>query len=238
LSAPTIFDETLYFTTVESRLVALNIKTGNVDWEKQYPLPLSSKFSIRGHGQPVVSGGRIHVGFSDGVFRVFSVKKKSLIWEYKLTEGKGPFYDVDMEPLVTEEGSIYIASYQGELVSLSKSGKLIWKNEIGSGVNLKLNGDILYASSTDGNVYALGKNKGTIIWETKLNTGNLTAPALHNSTLVVGTSEKLIYFINATNGDIMARRFAKKGVSTNPLISDGRLYYLSNGGLLYCLKLT
>lgn len=237
LSAPAVSEGRIYLTSLEGRLMALDSLSGSVLWQKDYPVPLGQKFSIRLHSTPVISGKNILVGFSDGALRAFNKVSGVLEWEKNLASPHARFLDVDMPVLVDKAGLIYAASFSGFLYCLNQQGAEIWKKDIGSGVHLLLEGTRLFMSGSNGVLYALDAKTGATLWERKLETGALTAPSLFHSTLVVGTSEKLIYFIHTASGDIMARRFTKKGISGDPVIHGNRLYYLSDGGLLYCLEL-
>lgn len=240
LAEPVVSGDRLFVVTLEGRVVCLDVQEGKILWERGRQSP-SLTMTILGNSPPVVDpqGGRIFAGFSDGVLWSLSAVDGSLLWEKSLGRPGLGFEDVDGAPWVDGD-RICVATFDpsgGGLFALSKkNGQILWNREIGSGVPIVGEGESLIVSGSNGHLYALNKKDGQKIWEVKVGEGALTRPVLYKDLVVVGLSGSTINFVDRENGHLIARRFARKGIYSEPLVEGDRIYYLSNGGRLYSLK--
>lgn len=246
-SAPAITPsgDRLFAVTMEGKIFALNAEDGQMIWQKEYTLPShSSEFGeivIRGTADPVLDENRLYVAFADGLFWALSQKDGKVLWEKKLGTQKG-FNDID-GPALIEQDRLYTASFEGNLISFSrKEGKILWSQEIGSAVKMLMVHEetkaekTLFVSGTDSHLYALDPKSGKIIWKLLVGKGALTSPIYYKGIIAVGLSSGTMNFIDAQSGKLIIRRFAKKGISSNPILDDDKIYFLSNGGRLYSLR--
>ncbi len=257
LTPPAASSGALYVATVEGRVVSLNPEDGSLLWEVSHALPDDLRMTIRGNSPPLLDDqGNLYVGFSDGLFWCLRAKTGKPVWQVTLgsrTLGSRTlgsmtlgsmtlptsigFRDIDGTPSIDKE-RIYLTTWEGPLVALSrKNGRVLWSYPAGSAVALISNGDLLYLSDSNGSLHAIDKKEGKGLWQTKVGEGALTAPVVYRDRLAVGLSSSTMNFLNATNGKLIARRFARKGISSHPLLDGDRLYYFSNGGRLYSLKM-
>ena len=249
LSAPTLRGDKVYVASLEGKVSAFNLSDGKMIWQKEAAfenIPQADfPLSIRGNSPPTLdpSGKVLFVGFANGTLLALSASDGHKIWERTFQKEKKSFADIDGAPLAEGE-TLYIATYDGGLFALSqKSGAPLWSREIGSGVDLRSAGKNLLVSGSNGHLYAINKKDGTTVWETRIGEGALTAPVFYQNLVAVGLSDKTIHFVSLDNGKILARRFARKGVSSDPIIvtdengKGAKIFYLSNGGRLYSLKL-
>ncbi len=236
LTAPAVSGGRLYVTTVEGEVASVNAEDGKIVWQRERPVePL--KLTVRGNSPPVLEEGsnRLFVGYADGMLQALSASDGRLLWE-KSFGRKGRFDDIDGAPMVDAD-RLYVATFDGSLLALSnKNGNLLWSQEIGSAVRMIAKDDILYVSGSEGYLYALNKRDGSKIWESKIGKGALTAPVLYKDILAVGLSEETMNFVHSGDGHVIARRFAKKGIYSDPIVEGNHIYYLSNGGRLYSLR--
>ncbi|MBI2982037.1 MAG: PQQ-binding-like beta-propeller repeat protein [Deltaproteobacteria bacterium] len=235
LTAPAIRGDQLFVATVEGRVVSLSMGEGTVLWERQHSArPL--QMTIRGNSTPVLdSAGNLYVGFSDGIFWSFASKTGNLLWEKKLELAEG-FHDLDGTPLI-EGDRIYLSGFDGPLVAMTRQGRVLWSVPIGSAGPILSSDQLLYLSDSQGSLVAVQKKDGATVWKTKIGDGALTAPVFYKDLLAVGLSSSTMNFVDAASGRLMFRRFAKKGISSDPFLEGDQLYYLSNGGRLYSLKM-
>lgn len=237
-SAPALAGNNIYVATLEGRVVALDMENGATRWEVE-PTSTVNGMTLLGNSTPVLSANadRLFVGFADGTLRCFATNSGKITWEKSLRESGVRFSDLDATPLI-ESDRLYLSTVSGPTVALSlKDGKVLWQQPMGSAVSMSLSGDQLYLSSWEGVVYALNKRDGSKIWETKLAGGALTAPVIFGSSVAVGISSKGVHFLDIQTGGIKAKRYAAHGLSSDPVLDGSDLYYFSNGGRLFSLKL-
>ncbi len=242
LAPPAVASDHVIVSTMAGIIVAVSADDGHVLWKKDFQTPFTGtiKMTVNGHSPPVLdeSSGRIFVGFSDGFLRAMDYRSGAVSWEKKLGKGGRFFDDVDAAPVIDKD-RIYAAGFEDGVFALSKqNGSILWNKPMGSATKPVLVGDALYVAGTDGQVYALSKQDGGEIWVKKVGDGGaLTSPVVYQNLLATGVSDEAMSFLDLQDGHIIARRFARKGVFSDPVLDGDRIYYLSNGGRLYSLKL-
>ena len=240
LTAPAVSGNHIFVATVEGDIVSIDGNSGEVLWKKSNRVE-GFKMTIRGNSPPVVDdAGRLFVGFADGQFWALAQSDGKILWQKTFQGEKAGFFDVDAEPVI-EGDRLYVSTFDGGLYALArKSGQILWSQPVGSGVRPVIGGEFLYVSGSDGHLYAFRKNSGEKVWDTRMGIGALTAPVYYKDRIVAGLSDATINFVRAEDGHVLARRFARKGIFSDPIIDSGdveRIYYFSNGGRLYSLKL-
>jgi outer membrane protein assembly factor BamB len=247
LSAPSVSGDRVYVATADGKVAALNAADGRILWEggRKNEFTGRIKFTIRGNASPAPdpAGDRIFVGYSDGVLQSLSAAGGKVLWEKNLVSdfkdgrerAKG-FSDVDGTPLV-EGDRVYVATFDGGLFALGKqNGAVVWSRPQGSGVRILATGDLLVVAASNGHLTAYRKVDGERVWDSPIGRGALTAPVAHKDVIAVGLSDKTMNFVDAGDGHVIARRFARKGIYSDPVVDEDRIYYLSNGGRLYSLR--
>ncbi len=236
LAAPAVSGNRVFVTTSEGKVAALSLSDGHILWQKDNPQP-GLQMTIRGSSGLAVDSGKLYVGFSDGSLWALSEADGRSLWQKSLPTTREGFRDLDGTPLIDGD-RLYVATFDGGVYALAKSnGQILWSHETGSGVKLASQGDRLYVSGSDGTVYAFHKKDGKEIWKTPIGRGALTTPVVYQDLLVVGLSGSTVNFLSLQDGHVMARRFARKGLFSDPIVDEGKIYYLSNGGRMYSLSL-
>lgn len=235
LTQPAAGDGRVIVATLEGKVAAFKASDGTPLWEVQH-LPRPLQMTIYGNSPPVLDNeGRLYIGFADGTFWSLRAKDGKVLWERDFSP-TGRFADLDAPPLVEGE-RIYLSAFDGPLVAISRgTGRILWSVTVGTGVSLLSHEDRLYVADSRGSLRALNKEDGSEIWKTALGEGALTSPILHNHILAVGLSRSTMNFVDSRNGTLMFRRFARNGISSDPVLVDNRICYFSNAGRLYSLK--
>lgn len=241
MTRPAIWRGNVLAVSLEGNVAAFTADEGKPLWEQNVTLGqfalAENTMTLLGTSIPLIDEPRqrVLVGSSDGGLRALSLKDGKVVWEKEL--GSGLFRDIDATPAI-DNNRLYVATAEGPVMALSlKKGAVVWQQEVGSTAALSLSGDVLYVSGSDGILYAMQSDSGKKIWEKKIGDGALTAPVIHGQVVAVGLSDKTVNFLNKDTGEIRIRRFARKGVFSDLVLDDHGLYYLSNGGRLYSLKM-
>lgn len=240
---PTILGNHVFITTADGIVAAFNAADGTPIWAQGHQLQ-PFHMTIMGTSPAVVDSetGRLYIGFADGVLWSLNAADGKLIWEKSFANKKRGFQDIDGAP-VLDKDRFYISTFDGSVFAIDKKdGKILWNQEIGSGVRMLAQDDTLFIAGSDGYLYSLDRKDGSTNWKAKVVKGALTAPLLYGRVVMVGASEDTMNFLDATTGRTIMRRFARKGVYSDPILDTDdkgitRIYYLSNGGRLYSLQL-
>lgn len=135
---PVLSKGKLYVVNANDTLMALDARTGKMLWN-QHRAPIPG-MQLGGHSGLLVWGGRVYVGFSDGMVVAYDAGTGAERWqpvdlaaEAEQTLGNAPdHFDVDTTPVAdTIDGSpvVYVASAQGGLFALdAESGTQTWHN--------------------------------------------------------------------------------------------------------------
>ena len=104
-----------------------------------------------------------------------------------------------------------------------KNVKTVWQyndnSDIGSGV--AVNKNLVIASNSNGEVYALNLKNGKKVWFFSTKGKIYSTPAVENGLVVVASTDDNIYCLNAKNGKLVWKLETKKPIVANPLVKNG-----------------
>ncbi len=234
MCTPVVEGGLVYFTTMSGHLLAIDQITG----AKRFQTPRrtsTGEFTIRGSSSPVQWKNRIISGFADGSIAAFDISSGAVIWEKRLSNLSQPMQDVDSTPLLIGD-TVVAGSSDGNLYALrADTGATQWVVAIGTPNDILYQDGTLYAVGR-GILYAISPSSGATLWKQFLSTQEASSPAkLHELIFIISTNEKG-YWLNATDGQVVHKRFMGKGSFSRPLVVDNTLYILTNSGNLYALE--
>lgn len=204
---------------------------------------------------PVVGGGRLYVIDTLGVLRAFNADTGKEVWaqtfvlpsESATVFGGGASYD---------DGMVYVTTGLGEVAALDAAkGTIKWRvKPLGP---LRGSPAVAYGAvfvmTQDNQIAALSATDGTQQWKESgslAQTGvfGVAAPAVGQGTIVAGYSSGELVAYRYENGrqlwsDALARTSIATSVSTltdidaDPLIDNGRVYALGQGGRMAAYEL-
>ena len=107
-----------------------------------------------------------------------------------------------------------------------KNVKTVWQfndnSDIGSGA--AINKNLVIASNSNGEVYALNLKNGKKVW-TFLTKGKIySTPAVENNLVVVASTDDNIYCLNAADGKLVWKFETQKPIVANPLIKNSLVF--------------
>lgn len=236
LSEPLLDDYSgiVYFVTSANVVYALEADTGRQIWI--HSRQDTSSFSIRGGGKPALKDGHLYVGFSDGSLVAFNAKSGSIIWENHLNRNK-KFKDIDSSPVVDGD-RIYVSGYDDKLYCLSSAkGDILWKVDAGGYNSVSLFGNKIFFPTSQGEVRALNKDSGDLIWSYKLADGLATQIRLYKGLVVFGESQAQLIFLDPETGKQVAHFEPGRGILATPAIDEknSKIYIISGEANLYAL---
>lgn len=265
---PVLDGDTLYFTTATDMLVAIDKRTGELRWHQQRTPAYG--IEIGGHAGVAVGHGKVYTAFSDGSVMAYSTVDGAEAWpsvdlalESTTTEGQQPRYlDVDTTPLLTEvQGvpAVLVAQYDGGVFALeAETGKLLWRNELATGVNNllvwsqrehrarplrdtvgnEIEGPmhparrIAIASSGRTGLWGIDVDTGKEAWRNPLPEGGISAPLPLAGAILVSTTRYGIYLFDPLRGHTIDGIHPGEPIAMSPAGVGLKAYVMTNGGHL------
>lgn len=237
-SRPRLGHGKVFVTTSDDALVALDQSSGAVVWS--YRRRNTAGPTISRVATPLLVGDQLWAGFADGGLVVLNESTGKVLWERTLSSGK-KFNDLDAEP-VRDEDHVYWPTYDGALLCLSvKDAQVIWSlDDAGGAHQVKVDGDRLYVSSSQGKVLAVDRRLGRVIWEFAVDSGVPGEVALVAGVLIVPGSSEYLYSLDRSTGALLSRIHVgyQSGFSGRVAVDPTRpwFYAMTHGGNLLAVS--
>lgn len=205
---------------------------------------------------PVIGDGTLFVVDTDAVIYAFDAQTGARRWRHQIevsgdlknaTFGGGAAYD---------NGRVYATNGVGDVVALdAQTGAQIWRvkpaGPLRGSPTLAFNE--VFVMTQDNQIFALDTDDGSIVWQRAAASGQtgvfgVAAPAAGQGTVVAGFSSGELVAYRYENGrelwsDALARTSISTQVGTltdvdaDPIIDQGRVYALGQGGRMAAYEL-
>ena len=240
ISSPAIGDGHVAVRTVDGKIYVFDASSGKEKWFYDESLP---PLTLRGNASPIIAGGGVISGFSNGKLAVFILENGQLAWEKRIATPIGSseiqrLVDVDLQPVIIGT-TLYVGSYNGNLASINlQSGEFNWQRELSTYRDLGANNLLLFATHENSHLSAINRTNGVIIWTQKeLNRRQLTSPGVVDGHLVVGDYEGYVHWLSVKTGKIESRtHIDSSGITANPLVIDDKVILYTRDGSLVAIK--
>jgi len=249
-AGPVVAGGSVYQTTWNERIVALDVLTGALLWEFPVLGPVD--------GSPALTDTSVYAGFRSGRFVSLERETGHLLWSVELG------HSIFASPTVSA-GVVYVATHSGEVFGLdAHTGRALWSLDVGGGVNAApvISGKFLVVTSIEGVVHILDLTTGEKRLDYSIRQNVLSTPAFLGNVLIVATDEGNLLALDATKveylfermlrrfrsqwflwglqdtpptpkGFLWSRPLERDSKATSPAIADGRAYIVSTGGILH-----
>jgi outer membrane protein assembly factor BamB len=205
---------------------------------------------------PVVGNGTLYVVDTNGAVNAFDAATGAKRWEYQLVVSKDLTNTRFGGGATYSNGVVYATSGAGDVVALDAStGAEKWRvkpaGPLRGSPTVEFNS--VYAMTQDNQIIALDVTDGHTIWQDAAASGEqgvfgVAAPAAGHSTVIAGYSTGELIAYRYENGrvlwsDALARTSISTSVSTltdvdaDPIIDNGRVYALGQGGRMAAYEL-
>ncbi len=208
LAAPVRAGDTVIARTVDGRIHAIDVPTGNIRWRFSQEVPA---LSLRGISTPLITGDLVVSGFANGKVIAVSLADGSQRWEAitAIPHGRNELermVDVDAQ-MVMRGDQVFAVSYHGHLVALSLAdGQMLWSRDISSWSGCVTADDAIYLSDDKGDLWAISASNGATLWkQTALHARRLSPPVVQGDYLVIGDYDGYLHWIARDDGHIAAR---------------------------------
>jgi outer membrane protein assembly factor BamB len=239
-SSPIVVENRMYVGSLDTNLYSLDVNSGDVIWNFKTEGYITSSPAVADDGVYVTSQEA-----NSGTLYKLNASNGTLIWKldipYTLIADRG--IDLHVSPTVAD-GMVFAAANKETYYGINATnGEIEWTYITAKGTeNL---GGYLVASMAyhDGELFivdmffitALDANTGEVAWKSWIGTELYTSPTYADNKVYVTTDRRLVYVLNATNGDKLSFFETGSNSWSSPSVYEGRVYFGSNDGNVYCL---
>ncbi|HEX3845389.1 MAG TPA: outer membrane protein assembly factor BamB [Steroidobacteraceae bacterium] len=242
ISAPAISDNVVAVRSVDGKLRALSPTDGHELWESGQEVP---SLSLRGASSPVIVGDLIICGFDNGKVVAVNSGDGSQVWQATVAAPHGRteierLADVD-GPVDVADKDVYAVGFHGNVTMLAlESGQTWWAHKDSSFRGLTLGNDAVYMSTADGQVLALNRTNGAVIWrQPALSYRGLTAVAVSDDAVIVADFQGYVHFLDKHTGAFIARaRSGRLRISNPPIVEGNEVVVINDGGHIAAYRMS
>ncbi len=245
-SKPVLANGLLYVNTIGAGLGPDVI--GVLDLKGKHVLSLDPTEQTYGASAPLVAGGVVYVGGTDGyMYALDATKFGPELWRTETGAAKAQqlkqpnaFY-VTATPAIAD-GVVYVGSGDNSVYALdARSGAKLWSFVTNGPINASspvIASGVLYIGSTDKNLYALDARSGKLIWSYATDGEINGTPTLANGVVYAGSYDEYVHAVDATSGKLIRKYHAGRKVFAQPVVADGVLYAATSNGWVLAFRLS
>lgn len=246
--APTIADDLVIVQTIDNGIYALKTEDGSTLWKDKIE---SEATTMVGGATPAYDATHdlIVAALSNGQIQAYKASTGTPLWtEWVIsggaTESIAEITAIKANPVISD-GIAYLAGYNGPLVAIDiRTGVKLWIKDIALSSQPWSAGKFLFALTNDGDLAAIEKATGKIVWSTIVPYANgedrlgvfASGPILTNDALLVASSNGKLFSISPYNGRIMGIADIDDGVETSPIMVNETLLLMTRDADLTAYK--
>jgi eukaryotic-like serine/threonine-protein kinase len=193
-------------------LIAHNIKTGQIIWEKRLGRIESS---------PLLYEGVLYIAAISGTVYALNPETGDIIWEREL-EGR-----IFSSPAGAAQ-KIFIGSTNRSLYALDgKNGSIRWRAELGGPIMTQpaIGGNNIYVTTFDSTLYSIQTGTGEIVWQQSLGARVYTGPSVSEAFVFAGASNGRLYAYSVSTGELAWKYDTAGVIGSEILISGNKLIF-------------
>jgi outer membrane protein assembly factor BamB len=208
IAAPAADSNIIVVNTVSGTLLGLDATSGEIKWRNESDVP---PLTLRGISAPAAAAGGAIVGLANGRVRVNIIESGLTAWEAVVAKPTGAteldrIVDIDSKPLVFG-GTVFLVSYGGSLAAVElRSGNVIWTREYASFRNVSIDGNRLFVTDNNSNIYAIDRRNGVELWSNgELRNRNLTSATPVGDYIALGDKFGYLHYFTQDEGKYVSR---------------------------------
>jgi outer membrane protein assembly factor BamB len=236
LAPPAIADGLVMVRSGDSSITSLDAADGKLRWVYQRSIPA---LVLRSYASPLMVNNLTIAGFPGGKLVAIANSNGAAVWEATVAIAQG---STELErmvdvagPAVLDGNTACAVAFQGRAACFdTQKGRSLWTHEISSIVGLAMDERRVYVTDVKGNIQALDRESGTVVWNmNKLAGRSPTRPIVVDDWLVVADVQGLVHILRREDGAFAGRvKTDDSAIRAAPVrYADGFLVQTSAGGL-------
>ncbi len=246
---PTVVEGRIFVTTIEDRIVALDIAAGRRLWDYQ---AANAVTAMLGEPAPAYANGIVVAAFASGELSALRADGGTVVWTDNLVAPGvgGGLLDINsIRGMPAISGGQVFAIGMGGLAVANDlySGRRLWQIHVAGLDSPWVVGDWVFLVTLDQVMTAVHANDGRVAWTRQLprsmNPKNLNnpitwfGPVLASDRLVVAGTSRSALAVSPYTGEILGQQ-KLPGVAApiQPVVVDGTLLMIAEDGRLIALR--
>jgi outer membrane protein assembly factor BamB len=240
ISPPAVYQGMVIVHSVDNRIAAFDIESGNRRWVSQRTAP---PLALRVPTGITVSGPAAFISLPAGKLLAFGVETGVSVWESTVAEPRGA---TELERVADTVGfpvivgtDVCAVAYQGRVGCFDAvNGTPRWGKTLSAYVGVGADERFVFAADEKGAVSAFSRELGASVWKNdKLAYRKLSVPVSIGRAVAVGDFEGYVHFLSREDGAFLARiRPDGSAIPGTPLIVNDTLVLQTRSGSLVALS--
>lgn len=247
-AAPTVADGRVFAVTLDNAIYAFNAEDGAELWQHAGFQELAG---LLGAASPAVSGSTVIVPYSSGEIFALLAENGRELWNDNLaatnrTDQASNLADIRALPVIDGD-RVFAISHSGRMAAIDmRRGLRAWDAQLGGKQMPWVAGDFIYVVTKDAQLVAVNRGQGRVRWvrnlerwedpEDREDPITWVGPILAGDRLIVASSTGVALTVSPYDGEIQGSTQLPGPVSVPPVVANGVLYFVTDGGELVALR--
>lgn len=248
-TAPAVAGGKVLVLTADNQLYALNGADGQPVWRHAGYFETAG---LLGGPTPAVGDDVVVAPYSSGEVFALGLESGLPLWgdsvqRPRRTVASADINDIDGFPVIDGD-RVYVAGNGGEMAAIDlERGTRLWDQDLTSNETPWVAGEFIYALTVRGEVVCLLRDGGRVRWVSPLprfedpadpasEPITWSGPVLAGDRLLLAGSNGRAVSMSPYTGELLGEIELPDGVSVPPVVADGTVYILTNGGDLLAYR--
>ncbi|MEL6707462.1 MAG: PQQ-binding-like beta-propeller repeat protein [Pseudomonadota bacterium] len=246
--SPTIAFGQVYVMTQDNQIISLDATNGEIVWNKGGSSAQSGVFGV---AAPAAGQGTIVAGYSSGELTAYRYENGRELWADALARTNistqvSSLTDIDADPII-DSGRVYALGQGGRMAAYELvTGQRIWELNLAGISTPAIAGEWVFTLTDDARLLAIARTNGQVRWisqlpqyrkeEKKKDPIFWMGPVLAGNQLWVANSQGEVWRVSVAEGSAQLFAELDDPISLAPVVADGYLYVLDDGGTIHAWK--
>ncbi|SMO84145.1 beta-alanine-activating enzyme beta-propeller domain-containing protein [Halorubrum cibi] len=231
-SSATVVDNTVFVTSSNGNLYAVDIETGNQQWVFEIGVYTESSSTVV--DDTVFVGGTVDTfDILKGTGRLYAVDAETgnQQWAFETTS------QIGSSPTVVD-GTVFVGDWDSNLYAVdAETGEQRWSFETGGAIQSSptVSDGSVFVGSLDRNLYVVDAETGEEQWAFGTDGTIRSSPTVSGGSIFVGSTDGNLYAVDSETGEEQWAFETGEGIFSSPTVSGDSVFVGSDGGNLYAV---